>query len=328
MKKQIIDYLSSKPLIQKFFHGHAQILMLHRIAPHSPNQIKENENMKVSPKHLENFILSALKRGYNFISLDTLYEMIVNQDFQNSKNIVFTIDDGYLDNYTYAFPIFKKYKIPFCIYLCTSYLSQQPNMWWYSLGDFILQHSSYYHPITKKKIDISTSHQKSLLFMELRRYILQNLKINNTLEIMDTLNIPHDLGRYSNLTLTTTQITEMLESTLLTLGNHTHTHPVINNLTPKELEENIKLVSKIISETFNTHPPKHFCLPFGGITEIDTQRCDMIKNFHFKTTTTTRCGTIYPQHKNFLNVLPRIFFSNQTSIQNFVRIRKQQIVTY
>ena len=38
---------------------------------------------------------------------------------QNSSSILVTIDDGFKNNYKVAFPILKKYKIPFIIFLCT-----------------------------------------------------------------------------------------------------------------------------------------------------------------------------------------------------------------
>jgi peptidoglycan/xylan/chitin deacetylase (PgdA/CDA1 family) len=43
--------------------------------------------------------------------------------FARQKNVVFTLDDGYADNFINAYPIFKKYNIPFCIYVCKKYVT-------------------------------------------------------------------------------------------------------------------------------------------------------------------------------------------------------------
>ena len=45
-------------------------------------------------------------------------------DYQKNDCLI-TIDDGFKNNYTNAFPIFKKYDIPFIIFLCTSFLDNK-----------------------------------------------------------------------------------------------------------------------------------------------------------------------------------------------------------
>ncbi len=43
--------------------------------------------------------------------------------------VVVTLDDGYRDNYTYAFPILKKYGIPATIYLATGCMNEKDILW-------------------------------------------------------------------------------------------------------------------------------------------------------------------------------------------------------
>ena len=37
---------------------------------------------------------------------------------RGKKFVSITLDDGYANNYEIAYPIFKKYHVPFCIYVC------------------------------------------------------------------------------------------------------------------------------------------------------------------------------------------------------------------
>lgn len=39
--------------------------------------------------------------------------------------MVFTMDDGYKDNYTNALPIFKKYNVPYTIFVTTNFPDRQ-----------------------------------------------------------------------------------------------------------------------------------------------------------------------------------------------------------
>lgn len=84
--------------------------MLHRVSFQDEKRIFPNENMKISPRFLEQFILDAKAKGYNFISLDELLNRLHKKESIN-KTIIITFDDGYVDNYSHAFPILQKYQI-------------------------------------------------------------------------------------------------------------------------------------------------------------------------------------------------------------------------
>lgn len=326
MKKKIKNFLSSIPFVRSYFHGQAIILMLHRIAPLDCKKIDENEGLKVDPKSLETFILEAKKFGYRFLSLDDLYENLLNEKFIDNKNIVITLDDGYKDNYLYGFPIFERYSIPFCIYLCTSFLSS-PNMWWYSLENHLLKYSQIEY--RNKIFNLTTKKEKSDMFMLIRSEIL--LKSNNNISasnILQDFGISHDKDAHRDLALSVKEIQIMLKSTLFTLGCHTHSHPVFNNLTFDELRKDIFVSISVIEKSFGI-TPQHFCFPFGGVGEISKKYCDFIKEFGFKTAVTTREGTIYKMHKNYTHILPRIFISGKNfEIQNLVKCRKKRIKLY
>lgn len=325
MKIKIKNFLSKLPFVKSYFHGQAIILMLHRIAPLDNDRLTENEGLKVDPQGLEVFIKEALQERYRFISLDELYTCLQSNIFKDNKNIVMTLDDGYKDNLTYGLPIFKKYNIPFCTYLCTGFLDK-PNMWWFSLEDFLLAHNTFVW--NQIKYDISTHKKKSLLFLFLREYILRNISISkNAKEILESLGIPHDEYAYKNLALNQTDIQELLKYDIFTLGCHTDTHLVFNNFTFTEIENDI-IVSLGKMEKLFHYKPSHFCFPFGGNDEISKKYCNFIKKFNFKTAVTTRSGTIYSAHKNFCHVLPRIYVKNSPKLQDLIQIRKQRIRTY
>lgn len=325
MKETIKNVLSNLPFVKSYLHGKAIILMLHRISPINPTKIKENEGLKTDPQALERFIITTKDKGYRFLSLDQLYNHLLNNNFTDHKNIIITLDDGYKDNFTYGFPIFQKHNIPFCIYLCTGFLDT-PDMWWYSLEDYLLKHS--YISLDNKNLNLTTQQEKSKAFMSIRSEVLS--KINTHISASDILqqyNIPHDKNSYKNLALNFQEIQTMLSSELFTLGCHTHSHPVFNNLSFQELRNDIKKSLEIIYNLFNT-TPQHFCFPFGGNKEIDKNYCDFIKEFDFKTAVTTRSGTIYTQHKDYIHVLPRIFINGNIDFKDLIKFRKKRIVFY
>lgn len=70
--------------------------------------------------------LKYLKRfGYCTISLKDLYNYIFNNCKVPIKSIVLTFDDGYLDNWVYAFPLLKKYNMQGTIFINPDFVDKR-----------------------------------------------------------------------------------------------------------------------------------------------------------------------------------------------------------
>ena len=65
--------------------------------------------------------------------------------------------------------------------------------------------------------------------------------------------------------------------------------------------------------------------PFGGRGEINQREIDVVKGLGLKTAVTTRNGNIYPEHKNFLESLPRIMLTEDFRVKDIGRIRRMRI---
>jgi len=113
------------------------VYMLHHICAKDSKRIPTNEDLKVSPFFLEKMILKYKKSGFEFLSMDNLYKLTISHVKPEKPFVVFTIDDGYLDNYTNALPIFEKYSVPFCIFVATDFIDKKAILWWDTLEDLI-----------------------------------------------------------------------------------------------------------------------------------------------------------------------------------------------
>lgn len=65
------------------------------------------------------------KEGYTTITLDDLYNHYTNDTPLPPKPVVITFDDGYVDNFTYAYPILKKYQHKATIFIATEDVGKQ-----------------------------------------------------------------------------------------------------------------------------------------------------------------------------------------------------------
>lgn len=63
--------------------------------------------------------LQILSKKYNFISYDDFKSYLFNEKKLPKKSLLLTFDDGYLDNFLYAFPVLKKLNIPAVVFIVT-----------------------------------------------------------------------------------------------------------------------------------------------------------------------------------------------------------------
>ncbi len=300
--------------------------MLHRVYPFEANKLHPNENMKVSPEFLDKFIVELQSKGYEFISLDRVYQILKNGE-KVKKQIVFTLDDGYLDNYTIAYPIFKKHNVPFAIYVTTSFPQNEAILWWYALEDLI---------INRDKIVLSNGlefnckkyEDKNRVFLEIRKIILQ-LEQKDLLQKLNGLFNTYNIDWYkfnSQLCLSWDEIVEISKDDLCTIAGHTKNHFAFNKLTKEEIKEEVMQGNAIIESKIDKKI-EHFAYPYGSINEVGKRECMIVKQLHFKTVTTTRRGNIFYNHRNNLESLPRIMLTEDFVIKDIGSIKKRRFVT-
>lgn len=312
----------------KIFQGVATILTLHRVHPLEAGKLAPNENMKVSPEFLEKFILDAKARGYSFIRLDDLNLELLKS--KTSKKLVITLDDGYSDNFDYAYPIFQKHNVPFAVYVTTSFPDRSAILWWYALEDLIIQNDV---------IDLSDSSvfycrsnsEKNDSFLKIREKII-SLPSTDLLGSLQVLFSKYNINwhfKVNQLGLSWEQIEVMSKGGLATIGGHTINHLAMNSLSLDELTSEILGGKKIIEGHIKKHV-EHFCYPFGGVREVGKREFEMVKKLGFKTATTTRYGHVFPAHADHLEALPRVMLTEDFkwgklywgALKRFVRGRR------
>ncbi len=122
-----IFYLNLLILKDKLFSHKRKfyILNYHQIIP---NERKRNSSLlqdwSISKKNFE-FQMKYLSKRYPIISLDDLVSALKGKVELSSISLVITLDDGYKDSYTNAYPILKKYNIPATLFLISNYIGKR-----------------------------------------------------------------------------------------------------------------------------------------------------------------------------------------------------------
>ena len=91
------------------------VVMLHSIG--NNNSSWSQNWLSVSIDHFDNFCKFLKVNDYETLFLNEWYLLQNNPKNIHKKQIIITLDDGYLDNWIYAFPILKKYKLKGTIFI-------------------------------------------------------------------------------------------------------------------------------------------------------------------------------------------------------------------
>ncbi len=93
------------------------VLMYHKV---SPDPRIGSLTYRVMPEDFDWQMRYLKENGYHTVNLGQVVDYYQNGGRLPEKPIVITIDDGYQDNYAYAFPILKKYGLTATIFIVTN----------------------------------------------------------------------------------------------------------------------------------------------------------------------------------------------------------------
>lgn len=220
--------------------------MYHRVCPARDSRSLEPLNPRGFEKQMEYFC-----RSYEPLSLDQLAQYICQGKTFPEKAVVITFDDGYKDNYLYAYPVLKKYRIPATIFLTTGHIGTG-NLLWPDKVRYIIQHT------TLAEVNLGAFGNHSLkserdkaragfLIVEKMKKLPEDKKIQLIEQLVTEcgVDIPAALGeRYI---LSWEEVMEMSNNGI-DFGAHSVTHPILTQVPLEQAKWEIMQSKKDIEE--------------------------------------------------------------------------------
>lgn len=302
--KNLIEYQIFQeryPLLNYFYRHYGKgkkakgvVLMLHRVSKRIDGHLPNNEHLKISPEFLEKVIIKYKNAGFSFFSLDQLYEIIAGKGSIDKQFVCITMDDGYLDNFENAYPIFKKHHIPFAIFIATDFPDKKAVLWWYVIEELILN-TTEIELSDGSKYTCETFQDKWDTF----RYIREKVLLLNPRNLVNELNelfSNYNLDWYApiqTLSMNWEQVKALIQEPLCTIGGHTVSHVALNKLSLEELDNEITNGINII-QAHTDYKPVYFAYPYGSEKENGEREYNYIKNSNIKMAFISYGGFVYP----------------------------------
>lgn len=107
------------------------ILVYHSVMPHHPGQTKEQRILDVDTSNFGQQMRFLVNGGYHVVSFQQLVDALDGRDTLPARAVVITFDDGWQNQYKYAFPVLRKLGMPATFFVFTSVIDHDKrNMTW------------------------------------------------------------------------------------------------------------------------------------------------------------------------------------------------------
>jgi peptidoglycan/xylan/chitin deacetylase (PgdA/CDA1 family) len=242
----------------------ALILMYHRVLPDSDPEIKKIQpGLYVTPENFEKQIAYLAPR-FQFIPLSRLVGMISEGRPLSGNYAVITFDDGWSDNFEFAFPILRAHNVPATIFLTTGYIESHRTLWFYQAVNLLNNRNLPTEKALAKIIKavnnmpvgsnlaITDSVGFSSSVITIDRLIelmkqLDNASIYRIIsELKTEVGIAEDAIDSGNNMLSWKQVSEMSTGGI-EFGSHGVTHSILTRLNPDEVTEELKQSKETIA---------------------------------------------------------------------------------
>jgi peptidoglycan/xylan/chitin deacetylase (PgdA/CDA1 family) len=294
-------------LVGSRFAGFATIFVLHHVIRGENRQL--DDGLAISEAFLDAAIDYVIRRGYDVVSLATLHRRM-QANMLSPAMVVFTFDDGYLNNATIASKIFEKHRVPWTLYLTTGFPDRSCNYWWRALEQAMIEHDSIEFDLPKlsRRYVITSLSAKRAAFREVRT-IVQERQIDLSVYLRDRYGV--DERTYLNEeAMSWSDVGNLLASEFFELAAHTVSHPFLSALDPQSAQAEIVDCRLRIRQALRVDVA-HFAYPFGSRKAAAEREYAMCRAAGYATAATTIQRSIYAASCEQLHALPRLWLDGR-----------------
>lgn len=267
------------------------VLMYHRIVPRDDVRFAQEEpGMIVTPSSFRQH-LQELKQLFEVLPLSEWIERRDSGASLPKRACAVTFDDGWLDNYEFAFPILQAEQVPATVFAVSHMVDTAAQFWPNRVARLISGNSEWQNASSLTWIrDLAGEYAQGVTDREKLGHIIARLKKLSDAELKERLDTAeHQLGLVASATpalVSWDQLRTMQNSNLIEIGSHTCHHFRLTTDLPTHIAEEEIVLSKKTLEQQLDRPVKLFCYPNGDATP---HAINLVKQ-HYAAAVTTQRG--------------------------------------
>lgn len=278
------------------------IFAYHCLFPHQDgNRLAHVDRKQITLEEFEEHLKIITRYG----SPVSLQEAVTKKTLPPHP-VVVTFDDGYKNNYLYAFPLLKKYNVPATIFVTTGFIDRTTYIWpdrlEYIIDNAPSENVEFYWEGDTLQLEMKSQTEKIKSIRLIKSY-LKDLSESQKLFFIDTLQnqlgveydwskIPEDLQP-----LTWEDMRVMRESGLISIGSHTVTHPILSHCSVDQQRQELGESQQRITEKLGVEC-NLFAYPNGRKTDYNLETIRLLKELNYLAAVTVIHGYVEKNHKD------------------------------
>lgn len=273
------------------------MFMLHQVSPEPVRPFEPNRILRITPEFLRQAIQEARKAGFECVSSDEACRRL--SEIQRGNSVVpfacFTLDDGYRDNATCAYPVFRELNVPFTVFVASDFCDGNAQLWWLALEEILRCRDEIAFPDTAgdRVFTLQSVAAKNAAFHEIYWALRAWPEADARAWIIaQGAACGFDACHYgADQLLTWDEIRQLNRDPLVTIGAHTVRHYALAKLSPDEVHTEIADSVARVSEVLGA-PCEHFSYPYGDASSAGPRDFEIARGLGLKSAVTTRKGLI------------------------------------
>jgi len=247
------------------------ILAYHRVFPFNPAKYPFDEGIISATPDVFDRQMAFISRNFTVLNFRSILDLKKKGNPLPRNGLIITFDDGYRDNYQFAFPVLRKYGITAVVFPTTAYVGSKEVFWFERVAYYVKRaddgpfhiESIGYHAFLRK-------HNRKAILTELLRCLKS---VHNGVRIDAMKELDSLYGRRGILhrelveTLSWIEIMEM-DRAGIEFGSHTCTHPVLTLMPTEDMEIELGESKKVLEHNID-RAVLSVSYPVGGKSAVN-----------------------------------------------------------
>ena len=304
-----VTALASRAPLFSGLGGRGLVFTLHHVRPAGDEpDFAPNAHLSVTPSFLEEAIGVARESGLVPVHLHDLPALLSDQA-DDRKFVAFTLDDGYRNNAEHAAPVFRRFGVPYTIFVCAGFTERKRTIWWETAAALLgaVDTLTFDFGAGPERLSVVTYRQKAAAFARLVSFV-QTLEEDEAVARID------DVARAAGidpmaiveaLVMDEGELRWLAEDPLVHFGAHTLTHVNLRRVGTDRLKEET-LSSAHAVERYVGAWPRSFAYPYGSPSAAAEREAKATVEAGFDVAVTTQPGVLTAQSFDRPALLPRV----------------------
>lgn len=178
--------------------------------------------------------------------------------------VLITIDDGYRDSFTRAYPVLRNHRVPAIFFVPSALIELRRVGWWDRLAYILKKSAKGQLTFEGRTLDLTHGREEAFRFLKQRMIDQMSYGRGNLLDDLAqaaAVDPPNRPDQDREL-MTWEQLAEVRQHDIA-IGSHTHNHPILSRLTVEQQREELT-VSKALITRRTGGPVRSIAYPTGG----------------------------------------------------------------